>query len=189
MIIMNCTSLAILIFISVFHVIWASDGTVEQLFKSCDGNDDCDVNDFCHELHCYPFRKYNESCQILAQCPPSVQCINDFCLCSEGYEHDNTGCKETTEHIKKRKQEDEEARKRKHDKRMHVWRIIGITGGVLLLVAVLIIRHRIRKNKIRMNIQERRKSVLDQARSPSISLPMSQIGPKRKFSTHYAERF
>lgn len=158
---------------------------------SCKVTDDCEDQHFCYGNLCYPHRQYKETCQINEQCPVSVICREEVCLCEDGYKHnedkDKGQCLETEEHKQWRKEE--EKKKKNKNKQMLVWSIVGIAGAIIAVVAVIVIRHRIRKNKVRMNIQERRKSVLEQSRDPSVCLPMSTMNAKRKFSQHYTERF
>jgi hypothetical protein len=187
----------VVVILTIAHKIRVSDETVVEQDPNptgpCPQGDECKQDSqICFNKQCYPLRNFRETCIIEQQCQISdAQCISGVCLCPEGFELQDSNCKESLEHELKRKQAEEDKKKRKnaHDNKLLVWRIIGITGGVILLVAVLIFRHRIRKNKTRMNIQDRRKSVLNQSRSLSVSLPMSAMGPKRKFSEYYTERF
>ena len=186
---MNCIHFVLILVCTVFAR--ECDSIIQENpdpTTSCQATDDCEDEYFCHNKLCYPSRQYKETCRIDEQCPLSVICRKGVCLCEEGYEHNDGKCSETEEHKKWR--EDQEKKRKDHKKnQLLIWEIIGIVGVVIAIVALVIIRYRMRKNKVRMNIQERRKSVLDQSRDPVVSLPMSSMNSKRKFSQHYTERF
>jgi len=157
--------------------------------RSCESNEDCqdpqsEQHFICHDKQCYLLRRIQESCLIDQQCPEHSSCNQEKCQCLNGFEihANNTFCTETEQHRHEQQV--------KENKKVY-WTLFGVTGGLIVLglLVFAIVRHRRKKTRVRLNIQDRRKSVMDQSRLQSVSIPMAPIGPKRKFSLYPTERF